>query len=150
MRVPDDVLKCVGFIGEMQHQDSSGVSGELRATGFFVAIPCESPELKDMRTCYFVTAKDVEAEIVGRETYLGFADVILVEARSIGGLSGSRVFVRHTLGVKVQREGDGGDDLLFANGPGITLLGLMHGHWDIRESEMNKASIIQDRQHGVN
>jgi len=255
MRVPDDVLKCVGFIGEMQHQDSSGVSGELRATGFFVAIPCESPELKDMRTCYFVTAKHVAAELAGREAYFlvnakgggvvgitgvvgehwflhpsdssadvaaiqivmdsqadmnaialehfglperlerlhigigdetiisglftavpgttrnipivrhgniammpgeqiqtdsGFADVILVEARSIGGLSGSPVFVRHTLGVKVQREGDGGDDLLFANGPGITLLGLMHGHWDIRESEMNKASIIQDRQHGVN
>jgi hypothetical protein len=65
-------------------------------------------------------------------------------------LSGSPVFVRHTLSVKVQREGDGSDDLLFANGPGITLLGLMHGHWDIRESEMNKASIIHDRQHGVN
>jgi hypothetical protein len=255
VRVPDDVLKCVGFIGEMQHHDSSGASGELRATGFFVAIPCESPELKDMRTCYLVTARHVATELEGREAYflvnakgggvvgisgivgehwflhpsdssadvaaiqilmdsqadmnaialehfglperlerlhigigdetiisglftavpgttrnipivrhgniammpgeqiqtdLGFADVFLVEARSIGGLSGSPVFVRHTLGVNVRREGDGSDDLLFANGPGITLLGLMHGHWDIRESEMNKPSIIHDRQHGVN
>jgi hypothetical protein len=52
--------------------------------------------------------------------------------------------------MRVQRQGDNSDDLMFANGPGITLLGLMHGHWDIRESEMNKASIIHDRQHGVN
>lgn len=255
MRVPDDVLKCVGFIGEVEHQDFSGVPGELRATGFFVAIPCESQELIEMRTCYFITAKHVATELEGRQAFflvnakgggvvgitgvigehwflhpsdpsadvaaiqilmdsqadinaialehfglperleqlhigigdetiisglftavpgttrnipivrhgniammpgeqiqteLGFADVFLVEARSIGGLSGSPVFVRHTLGVKVQRERDGGDDLLFANGPGITLLGLMHGHWDIRESEINKPSIIHDRQHGVN
>ncbi len=255
MRVPDDVLKCVGFIGEMEHQDASGVGGELRATGFFVAIPCESPELGEMRCCYFVTAKHVAMELEGRQAFflvnakgggvvgvagvigehwflhpsdptadvaviqilmddqadinaialenfglperlerlhigigdetiisglftavpgttrnipivrhgniammpeeqiqtdLGFADVFLVEARSIGGLSGSPVFVRHTHGVMVRRERDGGDDLLFANGPGITLLGLMHGHWDIKESEMNKASIIHDRQHGVN
>jgi len=255
VRVPDDVLKCVGFIGEVEHQDFSGVPGELRATGFFVAIPCESQELIEMRTCYFITAKHVATELEGRQAFflvnakgggvvgitgvigehwflhpsdpsadvaaiqilmdsqadinaialehfglperleqlhigigdetiisglftavpgttrnipivrhgniammpgeqiqteLGFADVFLVEARSIGGLSGSPVFVRHTLGVKVQRERDGGDDLLFANGPGITLLGLMHGHWDIRESEINKPSIIHDRQHGVN
>jgi hypothetical protein len=52
--------------------------------------------------------------------------------------------------VRVQRQRDGEDDHLFANGPGITLLGLMHGHWDIKESEMNKPSIIHDRQRGVN
>lgn len=52
--------------------------------------------------------------------------------------------------MSVQRQRDGEDDHLFGNGPGITLLGLMHGHWDIRESEMNKPSIIHDRQRGVN
>lgn len=81
MRVPDDVLKCVGFIGEMQHQDSSGVSGDLRATGFFVAIPCESPELNEMRTCYFVTAKHVATELAGCQAYF------LVNAKG-GGVVG--------------------------------------------------------------
>jgi len=255
VRVPDDVLKCVGFIGEVAHQDSSGVSGELCATGFFVAIPWESRELSEMRTCYFVTAKHVATDLGGRQVFflvnaksggvvgvagvigehwflhptdqsadvaviqilmdseadfqaialehfglperlerlhigigdetiitglftavpgttrnnpivrhgniammpgeqiqtdLGYADVFLVEARSIGGLSGSPVFARHTLSVSVQRQRDGEDDHLFANGPGVTLLGLMHGHWDIKESEMNKPSIIHDRQRGVN
>jgi hypothetical protein len=255
VRVPDDILRCVGFIGEVEHQDSRGVSGELCATGFFVAIPCQSPELREMRCCYFITAKHVATDLEGRQAYflvnakgggvtgitgvigehwflhptdatadvaaiqikfdeeadmsaialehfglperldrlhigigdetiisglftavpgttrnipivrhgniammpgeqiltdLGFADVFLVEARSIGGLSGSPVFVRHTLSVRVTKQKDDSDDLFFGNGPGITLLGLMHGHWDIKESEMNKPSIIHDRQRGVN
>lgn len=255
VRVPDEVLRCVGFIGEVTHKDSSGVGGDLCATGFFVALPCESPELAEMRTCYFVTAKHVATDLQGREAYflvnakgggvvgvtgvvgehwflhptdssadvavvqiimndeadlnaialehfglperlaklkigigdetiitglftaapgttrnipivrhgniammpgeqiqteLGYADVYLVEARSIGGLSGSPVFVRHTLSLRVKREMSGQDEVFYGNGPGITLLGLMHGHWDIRESEMNKSSIIHDRQRGVN
>jgi hypothetical protein len=30
------------------------------------------------------------------------------------------------------------------------LLGLMHGHWDIKESDLNKAFISHDRKNGVN
>ena len=30
------------------------------------------------------------------------------------------------------------------------LLGLMHGHWDIRESDLNKPSFVHDSQRGVN
>jgi len=228
VRLPDEVLKCVGFIGEVTHQDSSGAQGDFCATGFFVAIPCESPGLHEMRTCYFVTARHVATDLKGRQIYflvnrkaggvmgisgvfgdhwflhpsdstadvaviqvvldseadilaisledfglpqrlqnlkigigdevfatglftavpgttrnmpivrhgniamlpseqiqtdLGYADVYLVEAHSIGGLSGSPVFVRHTLALNVERPG-GSRDIAFANGPGITLLGL--------------------------
>jgi hypothetical protein len=70
------------------------------------------------------------------QTERGFADVYLIEARSIGGLSGSPVFARTT---------DNPDSPVRTK-----LLGLMHGHWDIKESEINKPSIIQDRQRGVN
>lgn len=254
MRLPDEVLKCVGFIGEVTHHDSTGAQGDLCATGFFVAVPCEAPELQEMRTCYFVTAKHVATDLKGREAYflvnakrggvvgisgvvgehwflhptddaadvaviqvvmdgeadisaialehfglpkrlnelkigigdevfatglftavpgqtrnmpivrhgniamlpaeqiqteLGYADVYLVEARSIGGLSGSPIFVRHTLAINVQRP-SGENDIAFLNGPGITLLGLMHGHWDIKESEINNPKISQDRKRGVN
>jgi hypothetical protein len=82
------------------------------------------------------------------QTDLGYTDAYLVEVRSIGGLSGSPVFVRHTIGFPVQRT-DGSSDMAFANGPATTLLGLMHGHWDIKESEMNEPNFTQDRKRGV-
>ncbi|HEY6351881.1 MAG TPA: hypothetical protein VI636_20990 [Candidatus Angelobacter sp.] len=253
MRVPDEVLKCVGFIGEVTHKDESGSSGDLHATGFFISVPCEAEELKHLTSCYFVTAKHVALDLKGKEVYflvnkigggvttieqhggnwwlhpddkaadvavievggqagvdwrnvsaehfvtpdliqrldigvgdevfmtglfteapgedknlpivrhgniammpdeqiqteLGYADVYLVEGRSIGGLSGSPVFVRPTMatfGVTA----DGSKLLMYAPGPGVNLLGLAHGHWDIKESEMNKPFFTHDRKRGVN
>jgi hypothetical protein len=256
VRIPEVVHKCVGFVGEVTHRDATGVSGDLHATGFFVSVPCNDPDLKEagICSCYFVTAKHVAKDLEKREIYflvnkigggvteihhiyenrwflhptdptadvaiaqifpqsdadidtvgisqfgtperlaalgigigdevfatglftpapgtarnmpiirhgniammpeeqiqteLGYADVYLVEARSIGGLSGSPVFVRPTINVPLQEQ-QGGIKNLFAVGHGGTLLGLMHGHWDIKESEMNKASFEQDRKRGVN
>jgi hypothetical protein len=250
MRVPDEVLRCVGFIGEVTNKDEGGVSGELHATGFFVHVP--SVRFPGLRFAYFVTAKHVATELKDRNVYilvnareagtvpltnfyehwwmhptdktadlavlqvghqdnfdtwgvrikeflakrdvenrtaaigdevfmtglfteapgqkrnmpilrhgniamfpeeqiqteLGYADVYLVEARSIGGLSGSPAFVRSTITVPI-RMNDGAT----ANMSGVgsyKLLGLMHGHWDIKESEINKASIEHDRKRGVN
>jgi hypothetical protein len=82
------------------------------------------------------------------QTELGFADVYLIEGRSIGGLSGSPAFVRRTETIKVRME-DGRITTLNSPGP-FKLLGLMQGHWDIKESAMNKASIEHDYKHGVN
>lgn len=253
MRVPEFVLKCVAFIGEVQHEDSSGFSGELCATGFFVTAPSET--FPENTYTYFVTAKHVpddlkgknayilvnkkgggtttdvrlvnnmlyhhptdrtadvavaavvpgtEADIVGIsssdfitpdllknqnpigigdetvitglfipasggqqnmpilrhgnvammpnepiETDLGYADVYLVEARSIGGVSGSPIFVRQTLKLEMQ-QGSGEPKSLITGLGKAWLLGLMHGHWDIKESEMNKAYFKNDRKHGVN
>jgi hypothetical protein len=241
VRVPEVVRKSVGFIGEVTHQDSSGASTDLRATGFFVCVPAAAPSLAHKRWAYFVTAAHVAKDLsdkpisfivnkrgggltgieplgtnwlvhptdrsadvvaipvglnpdaditcvavrdfvsplsfisekvgVGDEifvtglftavpgvsrvmpivrhgniamlpeeqiqTEMGYADVYLVEARSIGGLSGSPVFVRTD------------DDETGAGIKRTRLLGLMHGHWDIRESELNKAAIVHDRR-GVN
>ena len=81
------------------------------------------------------------------QTELGFADVYLVEGRSIGGLSGSPVFVRRTESFKIELNGR----LTEVHCPGpYKLLGLMQGHWDIKESEINKPLIQHDRKHGVN
>ncbi len=251
MRVPDLILKCVGFIGGVHHEDATGIYGEHDATGFFVAVPCESPELKEMQFTYFVTAKHVAedykdadycfwvnkkhggvttipdivepwwihptdktadiaamlvvlgpyADIVpiavqtigvpenlktinigiGDEVYsvglfrevdstssmmpivrhgnismmppaqiqtkYGFADVILVEARSIGGISGSPVFTRHTLRQPLKMQDSTTRDS-FSNGHGETLLGLVHGHWDVKD--ISAVRVEQDRQQGVN
>jgi hypothetical protein len=82
------------------------------------------------------------------QTELGFADVYLVEARSIGGLSGSPVFVRPPLryGIEMPK----GSTAYFDAIGTFALLGLMHGHWDIRESEINSPQIEHDRKRGVN
>jgi hypothetical protein len=57
--------------------------------------------------------------------YCGETDAYLIEARSIGGLSGSPVFVRAPYW-RVQ------DGQMWVNpGPQFYLLGLMHGHFDV-------------------
>jgi len=256
VRVPDFVLKCVGFVCEVEHRDSGGVpSGDPHATGFFVSVPCEHPEMaaKGACTVYFVTAKHVIDDLSGRDifftvnetgggkttiegviggrwwthptdsaadvaiapvwphhtadihavsivqlatrellaaidigigdevfstglftpadgtkknipivrhgniammpdeqiqTELGYADVYLVEARSLPGISGSPVFVRPTVNFKVQEGGKKAE--VFCAGPGVILLGLMQAHWDVKESEMNKVFFTHDRKRGVN
>jgi hypothetical protein len=55
-------------------------------------------------------------------TDLGNIEAYLIEARSIGGLSGSPAFVRETVAIGLGR---------------FYLLGLMHGHWDIPPDKKN-------------
>ena len=59
----------------------------------------------------------------------GLIDAYLIEARSIGGISGSPVFVN--LG-SVRRIG--GKEVFRAGGPTFLLLGLIHGHYDIKNA----------------
>lgn len=252
MRIPDEYLNCVAFIGEVAAQDATGVHGDPCATGFFVSVPADTPsmkpflyfvtakhvasDLKDRKVCFFVNkmgggvttfsglldvrwwlhpedkTADVAVvpvfnppdvniaaidlrefalpgvieqlvigigdevfgvglftEVIGTtrnwpvvrhgniammpteqiDTELGHADVYLVEARSLGGLSGSPVFVRNT-GTPDDPGTVRGSGIMFGTGKHIKLLGLMHGHWDIKESEMNKPFFTHDRKHGVN
>jgi hypothetical protein len=68
----------------------------------------------------------------GKIPIKGFGNVeaYLVEGRSIGGLSGSPVFVRHTVHMSV--EGKKGEQTQMSGiSSRIQLLGLMHGHWDL-------------------
>jgi hypothetical protein len=59
----------------------------------------------------------------------GEMEAYLAEGRSIGGLSGSPVFVRNTVKMPaVTPQGAPGN--LFGLGS-VHLLGLMHGHWDL-------------------
>jgi hypothetical protein len=62
----------------------------------------------------------------------------LIEARSIGGLSGSPVFVRETINLKT-----GDDEFLSGLGP-IYLLGVIHGHWDIPPDAKNDIRVVDE------
>jgi hypothetical protein len=79
-----------------------------------------------------------------------FADVYLTEARSIGGISGSPVFIRPTAMMKATPRKSKEADYLVGFSTQTYLLGLSHGHWDIRESDLNAVNFIHDRQRGVN
>ncbi len=56
-------------------------------------------------------------------------EVYLAEGRSIGGLSGSPVFIRQT--VNFMMKDDKGEDFPFSGLGQLYLLGMMHGHWEL-------------------
>jgi hypothetical protein len=69
VRVPDKILRCVAFIGEVAYRHDDGrVSGDLHATGFFVHTPSE--RFPELRFAYFVTAKHVATDLKDREIYI--------------------------------------------------------------------------------
>jgi hypothetical protein len=82
------------------------------------------------------------------QTEMGFANIYLIEARSMGGLSGSPAFARPTVLLSGERRDDKYIDPVFGTG-GAKFLGVVQGHWDIRPSEKNKPQIHHTSQ-GVN
>lgn len=78
-----------------------------------------------------------------------FRDVYLIEARSLPGISGSPVFVRKTISVEGFHE-DGTSSQIHGLSGELFFLGLMHGHWDVKESKLNSYEFSHDRQRGVN
>jgi hypothetical protein len=123
-----------------------GIGDEVFCTGLFSPAPGESRNMPILRTGNIAMLPDEQIQ-----TEYGFAEVYLVESRSIGGLSGSPVFARRTIRTGLVRRADGTLSPVFGNGPGDTLLGLMKGHWDIRESDMNKGGWVpHDPKRGVN
>jgi hypothetical protein len=64
VRVPDVVLKCVGYVGEVFHQDNSGIDPDWQGTGFFVSVP--GITVPHLRFHVFVTAKHVSEALNGK------------------------------------------------------------------------------------
>jgi hypothetical protein len=69
--------------------------------------------------------------------YVGYTDAYLIEAMSIGGLSGSPVFV-HIPPIRALQSGE----IQAQIGIQFYLLGLMHGHFDIQN--LNEDSVVED------
>src|SRR5262249_27902607 len=88
VRVPEVVLKCVAFVGEVAYKGPDGsVFGDLHATGFFVSVPLIDAPVP--RAVYFVTAKHVATDLKDREIYL------LVNRKG-GGVTHIQTFVGNT------------------------------------------------------
>lgn len=128
---------------EKLRQYNLGVGDEVYTVGLFSEAPGEQETVPMVR--HGNVAMMPKQQI---QTAMGYADVYLIEARSIGGISGSPVFIRQTLSLPITVT-EKGEAALFGLG-GSFCLGLMHGHWDIKESEMNSPIVANDPRHGVN
>jgi len=82
----------------------------------------------------------------------GDMEAYLVEARSIGGISGAPIFVRETTLMRVPgKDNEGNDTTLQLQTQGsFGLLGLVHGHWDIKNDDLNEVLPRPDSKEGVN
>jgi hypothetical protein len=119
-----------------------GIGDEVFFPGLFTYAPGDKENMPIVRHGNLAMLPKEQIQIES-----GFADVYLIEARSIGGLSGSPVFVRPT---KIVTMGDGKQCAVLADPDTFFCLGLICGHWDIREGELNKAFAALDRRNGVN
>lgn len=121
-------FKCVSvssFLSdETVQKEGIGVGDEVFIAGLFAHISGSSRNLPIVRMGNIAMMPD---EVIPTE--LGDIEAYLVEARSIGGLSGSPAFVRKTVPLGVG---------------GFYLLGLMHGHWDIPAKSKNDLLMNDD------
>lgn len=120
MRLTDEIIES----------KKVGLGDEVFLTGLFHKFCGKSRNIPIIRVGNIAMMPD-EKIFVGDD--LGEIDAYLIEARSIGGLSGSPVFV-YLGNMRPDKEGNiqmGGDYNLFY------WLGLMHGHWEIDENQID-------------
>ena len=126
--------------GALIEERQIGIGDEVYMPGLFTYVATERKNIPILRHGNVAMIPDDPIQVDA-----GFAEVYLIEARSIGGMSGSPVFVRNTMSLKNKS----GQTLHGVSGES-SFLGLIHGHWDIRESEMNKPHYVHDPKRGVN
>jgi hypothetical protein len=121
-------------------QQSIGLGDELFMVGLFTG------HLQTKRNIPIVRIGNIAGmpeEPVDTKMY-GRMEAYLIEARSIGGLSGCPVFV-NTGGMRtIPSKGTIVSPSMFF------LLGLMHGHWDRLPAERTDSGIIEPRDESVN
>jgi hypothetical protein len=124
---------------------SIGIGDEVYSVGLFAEVENTSKNIPILRhgNISMMPTEQLQTE-------LGYADVHLIEARSIGGMSGSPVFVRPSGKIPVQVGPHGSFEGVLGVRDKTKLLGVIHGHWDVKETDINQYPIVQDRKHGVN
>jgi hypothetical protein len=112
-------------------QANIGIGDEVFITGLFTQHSGIKRNLPIIRVgnIAMMSEEGVSTEIFGK------IEAYLIEARSIGGLSGSPVFVQKS-GVQLP-EGGG---VIFDN-ERFHWLGLIHGHWDIKSTAQDEAIV---------
>ncbi|MGC2245845.1 MAG: hypothetical protein WA609_04515 [Terriglobales bacterium] len=124
---------------------SIGIGDEVYSVGLFTEVENTSKNIPILRhgNISMMPTEQLQTE-------LGLADVHLIEARSIGGMSGSPVFVRPSGKIPTQTLPDGSFDAVIGVRDRTKLLGVIHGHWDVKETDINQYPVAHDRKRGVN
>lgn len=104
---------------EIVRSKSIGTGDEVFMTGLFAHFAGSARNIPIVRMGNIAM---MPQELV--PTAVGNIEAYLIEARSIGGLSGSPAFVRETIPLGLGQ---------------FFLLGLVHGHWDIPADAINDA-----------
>lgn len=113
MFLSDEVIKNKGI----------GTGDEVFITGLFAHVTGSKRNIPIVRMGNIAMMPDEPIPT----SDLGDIDAYLIEARSIGGISGSPAFVRETVQMGIG---------------GFYLLGLMHGHWDIPSSKKDDGVLM--------
>lgn len=96
---------------DVAERDDVGVGDEVFTTGLFTKVAGHSRNIPIVR---MGNVAMMDADRIPTKNF-GMMEAYLVETRSIGGISGSPVFVRKD----------------FIHGGKMYLMGVMHGHWDL-------------------
>jgi hypothetical protein len=125
-----------------------GPGDEVFVTGLFTKLEGNSRNIPIVRIGNVAMMPD-EGDTVSfaKGDWEGDIEAYLIEARSIGGLSGSPVFVRETIESNIQviqkQVPNSVPQQTIAHMAGeFHLLGLMHGHWEIHSRRKNNPKII--------
>ena len=121
-----------------------GPGDEVFAVGLFTKMTGRDRNFPIVRTGHIAMMPDEKIPKVKIGDWEGNADAYLIESRSIGGWSGSPVFVRGTYYVPFQPLGGGENneahEVMYGVGHPY-LLGLVHGHWLIRSDTINDVDL---------
>jgi hypothetical protein len=123
------VLDTSAFaIGDLMKMHPVRVGDDVFITGLFSNHHGRNRNIPILRVGNIAALPEEKVNVKG----FGDIEAYLIEARSIGGLSGSPVFLH--------RGGSSATNLDYwhAGQSGFSLLGLIHGHWDIDENAVDE------------
>jgi hypothetical protein len=131
---------------ETMRLNEIGVGDEVFMAGVFPSAVGRQRNTPIVRKGNLAMLPEGKIEIKGPK----LIDAYLIEAHSVGGMSGAPVFVRHTAQVGMdllpEKPGDPPSRVIIHGAGEHFLFGLMHGHWEIEADDMNEVHIRAPRK----
>jgi hypothetical protein len=144
-----DTMFAVGDVLEK----NVGIGCEAFIIGLFTKMTGTRRNIPLIRTANIAMMPSEKIPLVKIGDWVGESEMYLIEVRSLGGLSGSPIFAYETVGFqrpKIPNQKTTGPELMAGTGASY-FLGLMHGHWMIREQDANRVQIdsVQDGEGSI-
>jgi hypothetical protein len=119
-----------------------GMGSEAYIVGLFTKMTGKTRNIPILRMANVAMMPSEKIPNIKIGNWIGESEVYLLESRSLGGLSGSPVLVHEIVSLRCQRDTTPGAPIVDFLGNGDSFfLGLMNGHWLIREKESNNVEI---------